>query len=164
MKPGYKTTERLIIRPFRPNDLQALNELNAYGLQAAGILPEDDYYADADMSSAEITYAPENGGTMLVGIHGGKIVAMGGIRRMSDTTCELLRMRVHPGFQGRHFGTAMLTALESEAALLGYNRIALITGERQHPAVDFYSRRGYSIDKRELLAGIASVEMSKTLP
>jgi GNAT superfamily N-acetyltransferase len=164
MKPGHKTTERLLIRPFKPSDLQALNELNKYGLQAAGILPEDDYYADADMASAEATYAPENGGTMLVGIHDGQIVAMGGIRRMSDTTCELLRMRVHPDCQGRHFGTAILNALENKAALLGYRRIVLITGEHQHPAVDLYSRQGYSVDKREQLAGIASVEMSKTLP
>lgn len=164
MTHNQESTTQLHIRPFQHSDSRALADLNAYGLRAAGISPEDDYYADADMADLEASYAPANGGTMLVGVADGRVVAMGGIRRVDASTCELLRMRVCPEYQGRGFGSAMLTSLEDEARKLGYQRITLLTGEFQHPAVDVYRRHGYRVDRRESLLGIASVHMSKPLP
>ena len=116
-----------------------------------------------DMADLDGTYAPSAGGLMLVGTVDGTPVAMGGIRRIDDTTCELLRMRVDPEHQARGHGTAILQQLEAAAHQLGYRRITLITGENQHPAVDLYRRRGYRTDRRETLIGIPSVHMSKDL-
>jgi hypothetical protein len=87
-------------RPYRPtvsfrlDDRAALLALNAYGLKAAGIAAADDYYRGEDFDNIENTYTVAAGGCMLVGEQGGKIVAMGGIRRVDESTCELLRMRV----------------------------------------------------------------------
>jgi ribosomal protein S18 acetylase RimI-like enzyme len=100
---------------------------------------------------------------MLVGELNGKVVAMGGVRRVDEATCELLRMRVYPEYQGRGYGSLVLDRLEGEAARLGYRRATLITGEDQHPAVDLYRSRGYRVDRRETLVGIPSVHMSKNL-
>lgn len=153
----------LTLRRYRPDDLDELRALNAYGLTAAGIAPADDYYADEDLSNLEETYAEQAGGIMLVGEVDKKIVAMGAIRRINAVTCELLRMRVYPEYQGRGYATVILRLLEREARRLGYTRIELLTGEDQHPAVDIYTRHGYRITHRETVIGIPSVHMCKEL-
>lgn len=145
----------LTIRPVGAGDKDALRALNAYGLVAAGIPAGEDYYAG---------FSLEPGGVLLVGEVDGAIVAMGAIRRLDDTTCEVLRMRVYPDHQGHGYGSAILVRLEDEARRLGYRRATLITGEQQHPAVDLYARHGYTVDRREVLLGIPSVHMSKNLP
>lgn len=150
-------------RPFRTGDEEALLALNAYGLNAAGIPIAEDYYAGEDFSDLEQTYSEKAGGLMLVGEAGGKVVAMGGIRRVNASTCEVLRMRVYPEYQGRGYGRAILELLEREAKRLGYQQATLITGEDQHPAIDLYARHGYGITHREVLIGIPSVHMSKNL-
>jgi GNAT superfamily N-acetyltransferase len=153
----------LLLRQFRPGDLDELRALNAYGLTAAGIDPADDYYADEDFSNLAETYSEQVGGAMLVGEIDEKIIAMGAIRRVDAVTCELLRMRVYPEYQGRGYATAILRLLEREARRLGYTRIELLTGEDQHPAVDIYTRNGYRITRRETVIGIPSVHMRKEL-
>jgi ribosomal protein S18 acetylase RimI-like enzyme len=153
----------LLLRWFRPSDLNELRALNAYGLAAAGIAPADDYYADEDLSNSEETYTERTGGAMLVGEVDKRIVAMGAIRRIDAVKCELLRMRVYPDYQGRGYATAVLRLLEHEARRLGYTRIELLTGEDQHPAVDIYTRNSYRITRRETVIGIPSVRMSKKL-
>jgi GNAT superfamily N-acetyltransferase len=153
----------LTIRPFRPDDKAALLALNAYGLKAAGIAVADDYYRGEDFDNLENTYTAAAGGCMLVGEQDGKIVAMGGIRRVDESTCELLRMRVYPDYQGRGYGRTILELLEREASRLGYRRVTLLTGESQHPAIDLYVRHGYRTTLREVLAGMPSLHMSKDL-
>jgi GNAT superfamily N-acetyltransferase len=140
-----------------------LAALNAYGLKAAGIAVDDDYYAGEDFADLAGTYSEAAGGAMFVGEVDGKIVAMGGIRQINETTCELLRMRVYPEYQGQGYGTAILRLLELEARRLGYKGIRLLTGEKQHPAIDLYSRHGYRVVRRETLIGIPSVHMTKEL-
>jgi ribosomal protein S18 acetylase RimI-like enzyme len=153
----------LTIRPFRPDDRSALLALNAYGLKAAGIAVADDYYRGEDFDNLENTYTSAAGGCMLVGEQDGKIVAMGGIRRVDENTCELLRMRVYPDYQGRGYGRTILELLEREASRLGYRSVTLLTGENQHPAIDLYVRHGYRTTLREVLAGMPSLHMGKDL-
>ena len=158
---GY--ADGLTLRPFRLADRDELLALNSYGLTAAGIKISDDYYEGEDFADLEKTYSVGAGGVMVVGETNGRIVAMGGIRRADETTCELLRMRVYPEHQGRGYGTAVLAVLEQEATRLGYRRIELLTGEEQHPAVEMYARHGYSVIGREMLIGIPSVRMAKDI-
>jgi GNAT superfamily N-acetyltransferase len=73
----------------------------------------------------------EAGGLMLVGELSGRIVAMGGIRRLDATTCEILRMRVYLQYQRRGYGRAILDHLERAARSLGYPHATLITGEKR---------------------------------
>jgi ribosomal protein S18 acetylase RimI-like enzyme len=166
LRPGSATgmlIGDLTIRPFRPDDRAALLALNAYGLEAAGIAAADDYYRGEDFDNLENTYTAAAGGCMLVGEQDEKIVAMGGIRRVDESTCELLRMRVYPDYQGRGYGRTILELLEREASRLGYRCVTLVTGENQHPAIDLYVRHGYRTTLREVLAGMPSLHMSKDL-
>ncbi|MEV0398388.1 GNAT family N-acetyltransferase [Polymorphospora rubra] len=159
-RPG---TPPLALRQFREGDFDDLAALNAYGLAAAGIKAADDYYSDEDFRDLQNTYAEDAGGTLLVGEINDRIVAMGGIRRTGPSSCELLRMRVYPQYQGQGFGTLILESLETVARRLAYRRITLITGRHQHPAVDLYARHGYRTVKEESILGIPCVHMAKEL-
>ncbi|MFB6397053.1 GNAT family N-acetyltransferase [Polymorphospora lycopeni] len=112
--PGQKRPgiPPLALRQFREGDFDELAALNAYGLAAAGIKAADDYYSDQDFQDLQNTYAEPAGGTLLVGEINDKIVAMGGIRRTSPSSCELLRMRVYPQYQGQGYGTLILESLK----------------------------------------------------
>ncbi|WP_181871329.1 GNAT family N-acetyltransferase [Sphaerisporangium album] len=143
--------------------MEQILQLNAYGLRAAGIDPSDDYYDGEDFDDIERTYSRAAGGALLVGEVAGQVIAMGGIRRVTTEICELLRMRVYPEFQGRGYGKAILLLLEEKAADLSYQRIRLLTGEDQHPAVDLYAKHGYTVTEREIIMDMPSVHMVKEL-
>ena len=52
-------------------------------------------------------------------------------------------MRVHPEFQKRGFGTAILLRLESQAISVGYHVLHLDTVACQVAAEKLYSKHGY---------------------
>lgn len=153
--------QEFVIRDYKPTDHEAVVVLNRYGLAAAGV-PED-----ADIYSGDLDGAGEGylGGrsAMLVGEVKGAIVAMGGLREIDDTDCEILRMRVRPEHQGRGFGRAILEALEARARRLDYTRAVLVTGPDQHPAIDLYSASGYEEVEVEQYGDLTGVRMVKQL-
>src|SRR6266496_2576489 len=159
MKGERSVSQAGQLRHFLPTDFEELKALNLYGLKVAGIPVGEDYYSGEDFADLNATYSEGAGGALLVGEADSSIIAMGGIRRVDSTSCELLRMRVYPQYQQKGFGSAILESLEREAKRLGYSRIVLLTGEEQHPAVDMYASRGYRIAGREEIFGIPSVRM-----
>ena len=79
----------------------------------------------------------------------GRIVAMGAFRKTSADQAEVKRMRVHPDFQRRGFGQAIIDALEAKARDLGYKMIHLDTSVKQTAAQRFYAKNGYVETGRE---------------
>lgn len=99
----------LRIHRYDPCDRETVWDLHLLGLAQTG--------ADVgrgpwdDLKRIETEYlAP--GGEFLVGEHDGRVVAMGGFRRLTSLEAELKRIRVHPDFQRRGFGQAILVELE----------------------------------------------------
>jgi GNAT superfamily N-acetyltransferase len=119
----------------------ALRAVNAHG----GNGPWDD-----DLHRIEAHYQ-HNRGAFLVGVIAGRIVAMGALRPMAQAgtspaltaVAEIKRMRVHPAWQRRGYGSAILAALEARARELGYERLCLDTTTRQPAAQRFYEHHGY---------------------
>jgi GNAT superfamily N-acetyltransferase len=84
------------------------------------------------------------GGAFLVGFDAtGRPICCGGLKRLSDDTCEIKRMYVITEARRRGVGRQLLTALESEALELGYGVVRLDTGPRQPDAERMYRRAGY---------------------
>lgn len=154
-------TEALVIRVYRPGDHSRLVALNAYGLAAAGVPAEIDVYA-GDLDDITTTYLTARA-TMLVGESERTIVAMGALRPVDDSTCEITRMRVAPHAQGRGYGKAILNRLEDAARDRGYRYATLLTGPDQHPAVDLYRSSGYLITAQEHHGPLAGIRMTKQL-
>lgn len=155
------TKPALQIRAYRPNDHDYVIALNRYGLAAAGVPVDADVYA-GDLDDIESTYQTGRA-VMLVGEASGAVTAMGALREVDSDTCEILRMRVHPRYQGRGYGRAILHALENHARALGYQRAVLLTGPNQHPAIDLYESAGYAPIATEEHGTLAGIRMGRQL-
>jgi ribosomal protein S18 acetylase RimI-like enzyme len=138
-----------------------LVELNRYGLAAAGV-PEDADIYRGDLDDIAGTYLSRRG-VMLVGEVEGAVVAMGGLWQVDSASCEILRMRVLPSYQGRGVARALLRELEDRACQLGYQSAALVTGPDQHPAIDLYRSAGYVQGEVERFGELLGVRLVKQL-
>jgi ribosomal protein S18 acetylase RimI-like enzyme len=150
-----------VVRPYQPGDHTAIVDLNNYGLAAAGVPQDADVYA-GDLDDLNATYLTERA-MLLVGEVDGKVIAMGALRPVNESTCEITRMRVNPAAQGRGIGRAILAMLEDHARRLGYECAVLLTGRDQHPAIDLYRAAGYEITATEAHGQLIGVRMRKRL-
>ena len=151
----------MIIREYRPSDHDAVVALNAYGLAAAGVPIDADVYA-GDLDNDAAAYLTDRA-ALLVGELVGAVIAMGALREISATTCEITRMRVDPASQGHGYGKAVLLALEERAREFGYQFAMLLTGPDQHPAIDLYQNAGYTVTAIEQHGELTGVRMNKQL-
>lgn len=69
----------------------------------------------------------------------------------------------HPRAQRRGFGDRMLDFAHQRARELGARRITLYTGEKLTANVDWYARRGFTIDRVEDMGDRRAVHMSKSI-
>ncbi len=97
-----ETGGQLSIRRYRPEDLEAVWEMHFEGLDAVGARIEDPSL-DEDLGRIEEDYLA-GGGEFLVGTVGGRVVAMGTLKRTSGRRAEVKRMRVRPGCWRRGYG------------------------------------------------------------
>ena len=111
----------------------ALNEVGAH----AGNGPWDD-----DLHRIEAEYL-DAGGEFYVGTIDGRIVAMGALKRLTDTRAEICRMRVHPEVPRMGLGTRILSKLEEQARDLGFRTLTLETTAGQVAAIRMYTKTGY---------------------
>jgi ribosomal protein S18 acetylase RimI-like enzyme len=102
-------------------------------------------------------------GEFLVGSEAGKIVAMGALKYLADDVAEVKRMRVHPAYQRRGYGSAILKELEKRAVSLGYRMLRLDTTVRQTGAQRFYEKHGYHAVGVGTLAGFSVIYYQKVL-
>lgn len=130
----------LEIRQYRETDHDAVWALHNQALAPTGAHPGADW--DEDLHRIEPIYL-SNRGEFLVGAWGDRIVAMGALKRASPVRAEIKRMRVHPDFQRRGFGRAILLRLESRALELGYTSVFLETTTLQKAAQGLYLKHGY---------------------
>ena len=88
---------------------------------------------------------------------------MGALKRTDVERAEIKRMRVHPDFQGRGLGSAILEHLESEARKLGYHTLHLDTTTCQTAAQRLYLKHRYRETGRTVLAGFDTILLEKEL-
>jgi ribosomal protein S18 acetylase RimI-like enzyme len=151
----------LQVRQFEAGDARAVGQLHHGGRTAAGAHSGRGGW-DEDLGSVPATYL-DDGGEFLVGLCDGRLVAMGGVRHVTDTVGELTRMRVHPAFQRRGFGRLILSRLEDRAGELGYRRLRFVTMVTQTPAQRLFGSAGYAAVGRGELAGTDVIYYEKRL-
>ncbi len=149
----------LELRRFEDEDAPEVWELHNVALEDVGAHAGNGPWDD-DLRAIRTAYLEANG-EFLVGLVNGRLVAMGGVRRLSDSVAEVKRMRVHPRFQRRGFGRLVLDQLERRAGELGYRRLRLDTTNRQVGAQMLYRRAGYREVGRGRLAGFDVIFLEK---
>ncbi len=94
-------------------------------------------------------YAQYNGIALIkhtiVAYQNDKAVGCGTIKSFDDTGMEVKRMYTLPENRGSGIGSAILKALETWAAELGYKNCVLETGKKQPEAIALYEKSGYVI-------------------
>lgn len=106
-----------------------------------------DHYFDPAAFEAELAtlpgrYAPPSGRLLLARV-GGEPAGCVALRDLGGGACEMKRMFVMPGHQGRGVGLALATRFLAEAAEAGYRVARLDTGPLQHEAHQLYARFGF---------------------
>jgi GNAT superfamily N-acetyltransferase len=117
---------------------------------------------EADLMAIEQVYLRE-GGEFLVGFINEKLVAMGGFKKLSDTSAELRRMRIERELQGRGYGTQLLRELERLAFRSGIRTFCLDTAQRRPLTLEFYRKHGYQETGRGFYGAVETVQFCKTL-
>jgi len=96
----------LILRRYKPSDLPAVWALRQLASQVAGVPAPERYFSDLHhIEAAFLT----SGGAFVVAAYERQIVAMGGLKRTSAHRAEIIRMRVHPNFQRRGWGSTIFS-------------------------------------------------------
>ncbi len=149
------------IRRFREQDRDEVWKLHKLALASVGADIGDGEW-DRDLHDVKGVYL-EGGGEFLVGTVGGRIVAMGALLRTSAERAEVKRMRVHPDFQRRGLGRAILQRLEEKAVELGCRILRLGTTTGQLAAQKLYERNGYVETGRTRVAGFDVILYEKGL-
>jgi len=117
---------------------------------------------EADLVAIEQVYL-SSGGEFLVGLLDGRLVAMGGFKRLSDTLAELRRMRIERALQGRGYGTQLLRELERRAFQAGIRAFWLQAARRRPLTLEFYRKHSYQETGRGFYGQVEMVQFSKIL-
>ena len=116
---------------------------------------------EADLVAIEQVYL--RGGEFLLGFINERLVAMGGFKRLTDTSAELRRMRIERELQGRGYGTQLLRELERLAFKSGIRTLCLDAARRRPLTLEFYRKHGYQETGRGFYGEVETVQFSKTL-
>ncbi len=116
---------------------------------------------EADLVAIEQVYL--RGGEFLLGFINERLVAMGGFKRLTDTSAELRRMRIERELQGRRYGTQLLRELERLAFQSGIRTLSLNAARRRPLTLEFYRKHGYQETGRGFYGEVETVKFSKTL-
>jgi len=150
----------LIIRQYQPTDKGSVRELHIQALEPTGAMLPGGLWNDDDLSDITNQYLT-NGGEFLVGVLDNRIVCMGALKKKSDTTGEIKRMRILPDFQRKGYGQLILDRLETKARKLGYTELYLDTTTKQIPAQNFYKKNGYCEISRTVFSGLEIIFFEK---
>ena len=85
------------------------------------------------------------------------------ILRPRDADMYLESIATLPQVQGGGYGNAMLNATEFRARDWGYDAIRLLTGEKLTQNVEWYKRKGFTIENIERMPDRTAVHMVKHL-
>ncbi|MBG0832774.1 GNAT family N-acetyltransferase [Planomonospora sp. ID67723] len=154
---------RFEIRRYRWSDLESVWALHQICLAQVGLAPGDGVWYDDDFPRINEIYLADRGEFLVGERSGGRVVAMGGIRRIDDESAEMCRLRVHPEFQRRGYGARMVAALETRAIELGYLRLRGDTTLNQPAAIELYRKYGWREIRREDRSGCVVIYGEKEL-
>lgn len=142
------------LRRFEEKDEEAVYNLHISALKQAGTFIDTpkSQELDQDLKNIEAIYINNNGEFFVTTVDD-KVVGMGALCKVDDSTAEIKRMRVEPSLQGKGIGKLILDKLIEKARELGYKKLVLDVAEKQKGAQHLYESRGFKEYKRGDLGG-----------
>lgn len=83
------------------------------------------------------------GGVYFLKDSSGNVTTMGGIRRLTSTSAEIVRIYTRPQCRGYGYGRKMVSSLILEARRIGYENLFLDTGVFMKSAHKIYEEAGF---------------------
>ena len=154
-----------LLRRFEKKDGKAVYDLHIKALKHAGTFIETPSLRlewDKDWKDIEGVYLNSGGDFFVVTVNE-KIIGMGALRKIDETTAEIKRMRVEPTLQGRGIGKQILDKLIERARELEYKKLILDVAEKQKTAQHLYETRGFVEWKRGQLEGQETIWYQKEI-
>lgn len=97
---------------------------------------------NTEMDTMPETYSPPHG-SLFIAVRDEKAIGVAGIKRFSETVCEVKRMYVKPEGRGMGIGQLLLTKCIEMAKELHYEMIKLDTSEYMKSAIKLYRENGF---------------------
>jgi putative acetyltransferase len=110
--------------------------LAMYGLET------DPSETDSDLSDLNKYYFENNGWFAVIEYHG-EIIGSYGLFQIDKNVCELRKMYLSPGHQGKGLGKMMMADFINKAKELGYSEVILETNTRLDKAIGLYEKYGF---------------------
>jgi GNAT superfamily N-acetyltransferase len=151
----------MIIRRYQDTDFNEMMQLHRQVLQKENVYRGTGVWED-DLLHIDEHYFNRQG-YFIVGIKDGALIAMGAYRKIDEGVAEIVRMRVHPDYQGKGFGYKILAQLEKIAAQSDFNELVLETDERLSNAIKLYQKNGYLYWKQEEIHGYNCIWYKKDI-
>lgn len=137
-----KEKHAIQIRQIAACDADEMRALYILSLRAndKGFVQDLDFHGDIFARAAQYQ---TNQGDMLGVFIDGKLAGFGGLARVSNTSIELGKLHLHPGFQGQGIGRRIAETLIARAKELGYSTVELHVTVTQKAAIGLYKKLGF---------------------
>ncbi len=124
-----------------PEDIATVKRLFVEYAQSLNV---DLCFQSFDKELAELpgAYAGESGSLLLAEIDGNAVGCVG-LRKLSDSICEMKRLYVNPDARGRQIGRLLVNEIIARGRQLGYERIRLDTLPFMQTAIGMYRSLGF---------------------
>jgi GNAT superfamily N-acetyltransferase len=116
---------------------------------------------EAELAELPGEYGSDLGGALVLATDGNSALGVVALRALDGATCEMKRMFVTATARGRGVAHHLVDGIVERARSLGYTRMVLDTGFRQHEAEGLYRSHGfetseppYPVDERLAAEGL----------
>ncbi len=129
------------IRKFNKGEEETVINIVEETLLSYGLLIDLEK-TDVDLLDIEKYYFKNNGWFAVIEFDG-NIVGSYGLFRIDDSSCELRKMYLQQGFQGKGIGHLMMNNAIEKAKELGYSSVMLETNRLLDRAIKLYEKYGF---------------------
>ena len=140
--PKTRQNSRVKLRAATNHDAEGIKKL-VFGVLEEYQLCADPGCTDADLGDIEGFYFRSGGFFDVLVADEREVVGSIGLCRLSEGTCELRKMYLHPSVRGKGHGRQLLEHALRRARELGYSRVVLETALVLKEAIRLYERYGF---------------------
>jgi ribosomal protein S18 acetylase RimI-like enzyme len=124
---------------FDPRFAASFAELNYEWISKVYVIEDH----DREILDAPFEFIVQTGGQIFFAVIGDKAVGTVALIRIDDSTFELAKMAVDPGFRGRGIGEALIRTSVEYAAADGALKVVLESNTKQAAALNLYRKYAF---------------------
>ena len=135
-------SENITIEPLKKRDIEITIKLYRISLRdnKAGFIQNIDFRENIQNMMKELR---SDNGDIYVLKRNERVVAMGALKKVNDSTVEMCKLHIYPNLKGRGLGKKLALALIDFAKKKNYSKINLHVTKTQKEAIGLYTKLGF---------------------